>query len=183
MTYDIQKLMPVIKKGSKEWTAFGLDSLARSDVPAGVVPLLFDPEVVYPATIARIREVLKGSPTATIHELVNPDDLIMSAETMKTTHGRIRSLPERAWDDALKSVEDVVADIGLEGMNAAVAIKFSSDLANAMGGMVDIDPSITARLENRAKALEAARLWATRAAKIEHKLIFIKITNAPRFRL
>jgi hypothetical protein len=111
----------------------------RPDMKAvGYEPFAFEPAVIYPATIARILEVLAdGSlPTELIDKNLNPDVDPRSAALMHRS--RIKAIPEEAW---------------------ALALKPRSEFADS--------PDDAALLGIRADALEAARLWFTRALKNE----------------
>lgn len=124
MAYEILKLCKVAQRADMK--------------AAGYEPFVFEPAVIYPATIARIKQVLKdGSlPTELIDKNLNPDVDPRSAALMHRS--RIRAIPEEAWDLALKprsEFTDSPDDAGL--------------------------------LVIRADALEAARLWFTRALKNE----------------
>ena len=131
-------------------------SVGRPDmVKAGYAPFTFEPAVIYPATIARILEVLKdGSlPTELIDKKLNPDVDPRSAALMHRS--RIKAIPEEAWDLALKP---------------------RSEFTDS--------PDDAALVAMRADALEAARLWFTRALKNEvGKPVGIHILRDDDYRL
>lgn len=132
--------------------------------PDGRTWFLVDAAVAYPETIARLREFLTGDELpAELMGSSNPD--VAPAAGARLAISRIRQLPDEAFDWALIPFE-----------------KFSADPRNHEN-TVEVQGRLVSPIICRALALELARLWFTRALKLQHGPIGVHISNAPAFKL